>query len=521
MSARSANIDTSTGRMQAEWRDFERRAEMKDEQQKVKLNMLRAKQIETDAEMDMMRANLDAVNKKLDNALEKIQSGQCDQYRQFGMTPYMYAPSMINPPAPYLPSWLNHLGLRPREGNSVPQQAAMQPTMRDYSSSDVGTSGMYSTRENVNDNLPPQHVYTDPPTTTNVAAAHVPPNNAPDACGPLTQSVRPKTNNSRNDDGRKGTGSDKGTVRQSTRAANGGPQAKRANASGNASTSNTPGGRATGSSVRAHPYQRSATNTASNATSNQQRARVVTPRAKPPTPTTTPRQNVLSDSWADDDHVSDVELVNMSDAVAPDVRQQTPKNTVSTKQPNDSRRDILESAIRVARQRDTPTQNTKKNGSGHAAQDARDTKKGESRGYDPHENGVEQSVSPKTYADAAAKEVWLSPKRRKKSGSNNMPTLEAADTAPIREIFVVNLKYANCSKPVDLENMVKDYCKARGIKIVFAKAYPQRFDDATANCRVTVRDYDEDKVLSEGFWPCRVTARLWTLTPLFNQGKNG
>ena len=521
MSARSANIDTSTGRIQAEWRDFERRAEMKDEQQKVKLNLLRAKQIETDAEMDRMRANLDAVNKKLDDALERIQSGQCEQYRQYGMTPYMYAPSMINPPAPYLPSWLNHLGLRPREGNIAPQQATMQPPMREYSSCDVSTSGMYPTREDVNDNQAPQHMYTDPPTTTNVAAAHVATRNVSDARGPTPQAVRPKTNNSRIDDGRKGNGPDKGAVRQSTRAANGGTQVPRANASSNANSSNTPGGRATGSSVRAHPYQRSSTNAVSSGTSNQQRARVVTPRARPPTPTTTPLQNVTSDSWAEDDHISDVELVNMSDAVAPDSRQQTPKNAVPTKQPNDSRRDILESAIRVARQRDTPTQSTKKGGNGRAVQDASVSKKGESRGYDPHENGPEQNVSPKTYADAAAKEVWLSPKRRKKSGNNNAPTLEAADTAPVREIFVVNLKYANCSKPVDLENMVRDYCKDRGIKIVFAKAYPQRFDDATANCRVTVRDYDEDKVLSEGFWPCRVTARLWTPTPLFNQGKNG
>ena len=73
----------------------------------------------------------------------------------------------------------------------------------------------------------------------------------------------------------------------------------------------------------------------------------------------------------------------------------------------------------------------------------------------------------------------------------------------------------------DLEIMVKDHCKSKGISIIFAKAYLLRFDNTTANCKVIVREADEAKVLSDGFWPPRVTARPWLPTPLYQASKGG
>ena len=83
------------------------------------------------------------------------------------------------------------------------------------------------------------------------------------------------------------------------------------------------------------------------------------------------------------------------------------------------------------------------------------------------------------------------------------------------------MEWKICKKPVDLEIMVKDYCKSRGVNIVFAKVYLLRFDDSTANCRVTVRDYDESKLLESRFWPSGVTSRECIPTPLYNLAKKG
>ena len=76
-----------------------------------------------------------------------------------------------------------------------------------------------------------------------------------------------------------------------------------------------------------------------------------------------------------------------------------------------------------------------------------------------------------------------------------------------------------CNKPADLEILVKDHCKSKGVSIIFAKTYLLRFVDTTANCKVVVKEADEAKVLANGFWPNRVTARPWLPTPLYQASK--
>ena len=130
LNARSGRTDGSTERMQAEWRVFERRAETRDEQQQVKLNILQSKQIETDNEVNRLRANLDSVNKKLDEAIAKLQPARSDQTRQYGPGPYLY-PATIGPSAALQASWYPQYGFFPGDTSmyaqtAVPKQVTMQ-----------------------------------------------------------------------------------------------------------------------------------------------------------------------------------------------------------------------------------------------------------------------------------------------------------------------------------------------------------------------------------------------------------
>ena len=77
------------------------------------------------------------------------------------------------------------------------------------------------------------------------------------------------------------------------------------------------------------------------------------------------------------------------------------------------------------------------------------------------------------------------------------------------------------TNPADLEILVKEHCKTKGVNIIFAKAYLLRFDDTTANCKVIIREADEAKVLAEVFWPCCVIARPWLPAPLYQVNKGG
>ena len=131
-----------------------------------------------------------------------------------------------------------------------------------------------------------------------------------------------------------------------------------------------------------------------------------------------------------------------------------------------------------------------------------------------------------SYADAANKNRWKEPQRRKKrkasrSGSeSDIPDLSGFEDEPNKEIFVRDLAYAKCRKPADLEKMVKKYCNVRGVDILFAKTYLLRFSNDKANCRVKVKVCDVDKVLSDDFWPRCVKARPWLTNAEFNAGKD-
>ena len=151
---------------------------------------------------------------------------------------------------------------------------------------------------------------------------------------------------------------------------------------------------------------------------------------------------------------------------------------------------------------------------------------GDKRCADDDANKTVDESHPESYADAAYKNQFKEPPRRKKrkaiksSSDSELPDLSGFEDEPNREIFVKELAYAKCNKPSDLERMVKNHCSKRGVDILFAKTYLLRFSRDKANCRVKVKECDVNAVLSDDFWPRCVTARPWLTKPDFNAGKD-
>ena len=132
-----------------------------------------------------------------------------------------------------------------------------------------------------------------------------------------------------------------------------------------------------------------------------------------------------------------------------------------------------------------------------------------------------------SYTDKASKYKWKTAGRRdKKYESNNhpnddnVPDLSGVEEVNEQELFVESLSYAKCRNPRDHERMVTKHCRVRGVDIIYAKAFLLRFDKRKANCRITLKEGDVEKVLNSKFWPESVTVREWTNNPDYNSYKS-
>ena len=211
-------------------------------------------------------------------------------------------------------------------------------------------------------------------------------------------------------------------------------------------------------------------------------------------------------SWADD-NLSDVELISASDesvALVSSLQSRPPiGSSVVTHGP-------VTTGSGANQRPATMPQGGQSNNNG---------RKGEKRSNDGQLDRNEKSNS---YSDAAKKYQWgtVESKRSKRnSAHDDVGSLLGAKTIPHREIFVKHLDYTRCSKPAELENMVKTYCRRRGVFILQARVFEQS-DCDRANCRVSVRVEDVEKALDPKFWPEYAVVRNWSATPL-NDNANG
>ena len=158
----------------------------------------------------------------------------------------------------------------------------------------------------------------------------------------------------------------------------------------------------------------------------------------------------------------------------------------------------------------------------------RDNYDGEYRKRDSPSNGHQgkkEGGSP-NYAKVAAEnnERWdiagnNKKRKRERSGNKPMIVLKGAQSATRKELYVQSLDYSQCNCHSDLEDTVFRHCKARGIILIDACTIPKGRSRVEANCKITVKESDCDKLLDPDFWPEETTVRYWDAKP--RNGKNG
>ena len=241
--------------------------------------------------------------------------------------------------------------------------------------------------------------------------------------------------------------------------------------------------------------------------------------ADQPSSTSNMPMTVDQSSWADD-CITDIELAAI--AIGPPTQTRGAPSASNVNRPTTSVQSTMQLRMQ---QKDAKGYTTGKPTSTSVnPQNGRDTV--EKRCTDEAVRAIPEPSQPDSYADAAYKNQFKEPPRRKKrktrksSSDSELPDLSGFEDAPNREIFVKDLAYGKCKKPSDLERMVKKHCGLRGVDILFAKTYLMRFSRDKANCRVKVKECDVDTVLNDDFWPRCVTARLWLSNLDFNAGKD-
>ena len=132
-------------------------------------------------------------------------------------------------------------------------------------------------------------------------------------------------------------------------------------------------------------------------------------------------------------------------------------------------------------------------------------------------DGQSGEASTDSYADKARKEPWSKPKNKKRKNmkphSRKIPPLEAVKKDTFKDIYVQELNYARCACKEDLEAIVFEYCKDRGVTAYDLNTIPVKGTRVKAGCKVTVLEADYEALLNDDFWPEGAAVRPWRPKP--------
>ena len=142
------------------------------------------------------------------------------------------------------------------------------------------------------------------------------------------------------------------------------------------------------------------------------------------------------------------------------------------------------------------------------------------------DGGVSANATAAAPRKVVTKNGWLTPmshnkkRKRERSGQKKYPLLAGAQIAVHRDVLVRRLDYQQCECYADIEEMVRLYCRDRGVMTVQVNAIPYAPDDTQIGCKVTVKEDDYETLLVKGFWPKPAFARQWYRKPRNNANED-
>ena len=520
-----------------EWRSvFESEYRAKDEQNDVKMTMLRKKQIESDNEAKRLRAEVQSLNQKLRECAAKQDSNQVPP---FAMHPYQYMAAGYPPTMGFMNGWLpgsatptTTQGIQDARRVQGPPMAMPPVTVSQGNQGGLDRRGTIpSVARSVNgSDFGRQFIANPVPSSSK---------QGPDVAGPTARNscvqTVSTTDRSSESGGRASVGQSRGVAKatdpnvrdvnkQTTMR-----EAARASTSGT-SSANGPSNRASTSAARGDPVNVRV----ESYDSVKPPATGVVGQANLCGPTIVVDDVEASVSWAEE-VISDAEMASISDVTAPPAHPER-GGSQRAAPVGPGRPAAANAPTKVVVGPGPSAEDIVWSGGGYASSSARVG--GESVVHDSTNNTAPgHRAEPETMAMIVTRNGWRPPNegdsgnatmKRKQPMTNtsnatkvSRRVLEGGRNAPNRDIFVLNLEYTMCRDQDELISLVKEHCRAKGVGVVHVKVFTYEHDLSFANCRVTVKEFDELKVLERGFWPARASARAWLSNLEYRQRQRG
>ena len=127
------------------------------------------------------------------------------------------------------------------------------------------------------------------------------------------------------------------------------------------------------------------------------------------------------------------------------------------------------------------------------------------------------SKNGKSYAKVVSENPWTtvqsnSGKKRKfeKVSPKLMFPLKGTASTNVKDVYLQGLDVEDGQTHDDVIDSVRAYCNGNGVKPVFIRIIPVKFDCTRTGCRLTIKIEDFERVMMESFWPELISVREWT-----------
>ena len=123
----------------------------------------------------------------------------------------------------------------------------------------------------------------------------------------------------------------------------------------------------------------------------------------------------------------------------------------------------------------------------------------------------------KSYAMVVSENPWTtvqsnSGKKRKfeKVSPKLMFPLKGTASTNVKDVYLQGLDVEDGQTHDDVIDSVRAYCNGNGVKPVFIRIIPVKYDCTRTGCRLTIKIEDFERVMMESFWPELISVREWT-----------
>ena len=118
-----------------------------------------------------------------------------------------------------------------------------------------------------------------------------------------------------------------------------------------------------------------------------------------------------------------------------------------------------------------------------------------------------------SFAKVVTKNGWtgiMSSNGNESGNKRDFPPIKRAVPRKNKEMYVRGMSCGDFRVYRDLEEAVKLYCRERSVNTVFQRVISYNKENDNVGIKVVIRECDEERICSRGFWPDGISIREWS-----------